>query len=143
MTIEAKGLYVSLEQGRKRSVEIDITDNPKGFPNGTRMLTVDLQDGNPRVFVPVYNCRDDLHHERIATHMANHEAAVVFGVGLYGLGALIHDPRVHKYKDSYQAFFKAKSSRSELDRIPLQTPPKYLLEFMDLKKSPSRVSQIL
>ena len=115
-------------------VQIDIDDNPKGFPEGVRMLKVDLKDNNPMKFVPVYNCREDSHHKLIAEHMANHDAAVAFGVGLYGLGALIHDPRVPEFKESYQAFFRAKSGRSELDRIPLQTPPKYLLEYMDITK---------
>lgn len=124
----------TIEQTKLLSVQIDIDEKPKGFPKGVRMLKVDLKDNNPMISVPVYNCREDSHHERIATQMANHDAAVAFGVGLYGLGALIHDPRVTEFKESYKAFFRAKSGRLELDRIPLQTPPKYLLEHMDIAK---------
>lgn len=114
------------------TVQINLVDNPKGFPFGVRMLEVDVGDGSPLNKVPVYNCRIDSHHSYIAEDMVRHLPAVAFGVGLYGLGALIHDPRVPRFKDSYQAFFRAKSGRSELDRIPLQVPPKYLLEHMDI-----------
>lgn len=130
MTIERQQ-YHNVESPTNR-VKIDIDKTPKGLPEGAWMLRVDL--GDEKKEVQVLNCRKDSHHELIATHMANHEAAVVFGVGLYGLGVFVHDPRVLKHKDSYRAFFKAKSGRSELDRIPLQTPPKYLLEYMDITK---------
>lgn len=130
MIIEGQKPHLNAEQVTSSSVKIDIDKNPEGLPDGAWLLRVDL--GSEKKQVPVYNCRIDSHHEPIATHMANHEAVVAFGVGLYGLGAVVHDPRVPKHRDSYEAFFKAKSGRSELDRIPLQTPPKYLLEYMDI-----------
>lgn len=132
MTIEGQKPYLGTEVTRSRPVEIDIDKNPKGLPEGTWMMKIDLGEEERRV--PVYNCREDSHHELIATHMANHEAAVIFGVGLYGLGALIHDPRVDRFEGSHRPFFEAKSGRTQLDRIPLQTPPKYLLEYMDITK---------
>lgn len=123
-------IYSNIEDTINGVVKIDVDKTPKGLPEGAWMMKVDL--GAEKKEIPVFNCRKVSHHESIATRMADHEAAVVFGVGLYGLGALIHDPRVDKFKESYQPFFKAKSGRTELDRIPLQTPPKYLLEYMDI-----------
>jgi len=134
MTQEILSSVAVVEQTKLLPVQIAIDENPKGFPKGVHMLRVDLRDKNPMISVPVYNCREDSHHMLIASHMANHEPAVAFGVGLYGIGALVHDPRVEEYADSHQAFFRAKSGRSELDRIPLQTPPKDLLEYMDIDK---------
>lgn len=132
MTIEAKPSLV--DDTKKRPVEITIINNPLSYPDGVKLIKVNLEEDRKDIKVPVYNCRNDSHHEWIARDIADQKAAVAFGVGLYGLGALIHDPRVTKHKNSFQAFFKAKSGRSELDRIPLQTSPKNLLEYMDINK---------
>lgn len=75
--------------------------------------------------VPIFNCREDSHKDKIARMLASGASAVAFGSGLYGLSANLWW-NVSGKPDRSNVFFEAKSKREVFQRIPMFAPPKIL-----------------
>ncbi len=93
--------------------------------------TLNVNNGIEKKIIPVFDLRQQSHHNLIARYYADYKIGVIFGIGLYGATSLVEFPRIGKYPQSAQAFWKVKQDRSVLDRIPLHIHPKDLPSIID------------
>ncbi len=91
---------------------------------------IDIQGANLNKQVPVYNLRNDSHHELIARHLAAREVVAIPG-GCYALTQVIDDPRRHKDPDAWRTLFKAKTGRDPSSKFPTLMQPKNFFDIID------------
>lgn len=101
------------------------------MPEKSRLLHVAFRNGREKI-IPVLDCRQDSHHEMIASIAASGKPFTYFGVGLYGLSAVVESPNVNPDARGSRAFFEAKSGRKETDKVPVFGSPKDLKKMMDI-----------
>lgn len=101
------------------------------MPEESRLLHIKFQGGQEKT-IPVLDCRRESHHEMIASTAASGKPFTYFGVGLYGLSAIVESPSVNPQARGSRAFFEAKSGRKETDKVPVFGIPESLKQLMDI-----------
>lgn len=109
--------------------------------SATVAYKIERQDSGPWQFtvatekaeatVPVFDIRNSDHHKEIGTRIANYQSFIAHGAGVYGISVALADPRMKSHPDKSQVFKDAKPNRSDSDKIPLFSPPKYTLPLVN------------
>lgn len=101
------------------------------FSDPRKPWIMDVKIGDIFKQVPVYNCREDSQHETIAKEFASGKACVAFGVGLYGVAAMVDDPRCKRNPNGADAFFRAKRGRDPHAKVPIFITPRDMHRVID------------
>ncbi len=109
----------------------DASRTPFIMPENSRLLQIEFNDGKEKI-IPVLDCRQDSHHELIARIAASGKPFTYFGVGLYGLSAVVESPSVNPNARGSRVFFEAKSGRKNTDKVPIFGSPENLKQMMDI-----------
>lgn len=80
--------------------------------------------------VPVYNLRNDTHHEAIARHLSGGEIVAIPG-GCYALTQVLDDPRKNTDPEAWKRLFKAKTGRDPSSKFPSLVQPKNFFDIID------------
>lgn len=120
---------------------VGVDENSSNYPPGVKVL--EFENDSERREIPIFNLRDEAHHDLIAQNYATFKTGVVFGIGVYGVTGAVEYPTVGKHLDTASAFRKVKPDRSFLDKIPLHIHPKDLPRIMDMSSVHPQFKQYL
>lgn len=118
------------EVNARQSFEIiEATDHPDfdEYPEGVKLIVFDGEFDEAEMYrepVPVFDSRDDSHHELIAKHYSE-KMGVVHGVGLYGAVWPV------KSSDSVNAIERFKPDKPEWEKVPVYILPQDLEKVID------------
>lgn len=108
-----------------KKVEVDIK-------KGSSIWTLDVLMENEKYEIPVYDIRNDKHKPEVAKRIGAYEPFVAHGAGVYGIAVALRAPWKNNHPDISHVFSEAKPGREPHERIPIFTPPKYLMTLYDI-----------